>query len=392
MRQAGERESKRHPAVGAGNVAQGARFAHMMRDATGFGRGGIILNMIKRPWGGINGETAWLFQMEGDGICARVSNYGGVLQSLMLTDVLGKPLDVVLGYDALEDYRHSETFFGAMIGPLADRVAGGRCVLDGREVLLPLNAGPDSMHCGSKGFHGRLWHWKQQAQGLCLYRHFDEADLGFPGEMAVELRYLLPRRRTLRLEYTATCTRQTAASFTNHSYFNLNGGKTDCSGHVLTVPAECYAETARDVEPICTGREMPAEGTPLDLRTGVCVRDAVRKTGFHEIAIAGGIDHYFPVPGEGLRELARLHCPETGLTLRCRSDAPGLLIYTGNGLSGEAGKGGRRYDRHWGVCLETERFPNAVNLPERRAEVLLEPGEVYSSVTEFEFTQGIIAR
>ena len=343
------------------------------------------MEMKKFLWGEAEGRPVWLYELAAEGLCARVSGYGGILQSLILTDPEGRATDVVLGLDTLEEYRRSDACFGAMVGPLADRLAGGRCVLDGREVRLPLNAGPDTMHCGAAGFHRRVWDGELLERGLRLSRTFDEADTGFPGRLSVELRYLIPAPRVLRLEYHAECTRQTAVSFTNHSYFNLSGGRADCLGHVLTVRADRYAETERDSEPICTGRTLPVDGTPLDLRAGARVGDAVARADFREIAVAGGVDHYFPVAGTGLRELARLRCPEAGLTLLCRSDAPGLLIYTGNGLSGERGKGGRRYGRHWGVCLETERFPNAVNLPSRRPGALLEPGEAYDSATEFEF-------
>ena len=343
------------------------------------------VRMVRRDWGDADGAAVGLFEIEGDGLRAEVSNYGGVIRALMLAGPRGRPLDVVLGYDALADYRRGEAFFGAMIGPIADRVADGRCVLDGREVRFPRNAGPDSMHCGGLGFHNKVWDWEPLADGLRLYRTFDEASVGIPGALSVELRYRLPGPRTLRLEYAAHCTREAAVSFTNHSYFSLNGGRADCRDHRLTVHADRYAETERMEEPICTGRALPVDGTPLDLRRGVRVGDAVDRTDFREIAAAGGIDHYFPVAGEGLREVARLYCPESGLALRCRSDAPGLLVYTGNGLASEPGKGGAVYGRNWGVCLETARFPNAVNRPERRPTVLLEPGEVYASATEFAF-------
>ncbi|OPZ69289.1 MAG: Aldose 1-epimerase [Firmicutes bacterium ADurb.Bin467] len=127
-------------------------------------------------------------------------------------------------------------------------------------------------------------------------------------------------------------------------------------------------------------------GTPLDFRSGRAVGDAAARAEFPEIRAAGGVDHYFACDGEGFRTMATLASPASGLTLTCSSDAPGLLVYTGNGLDGVAGKGGKIYGRHWGVCLETGRFPNAVNFPGRREGVLLQPGEAYESATEFAFS------
>ena len=344
----------------------------------------MAVKVTRRPWGSMGDAAVWLFDLEAGDLRASVSNYGGVIQALWVSG--GKrSLDVVLGYDSLEEYRRSDTFFGAMIGPLADRVAGGRCTLDGQTVCLPLNAGPDASHCGDRGFHCRVWNWQEEADGLCLFADLDERSTGFPGVLSVQLRYRLLPPRALRLEYIAECTRQTALSLTNHSYFTLNGGREDCRDHLLALRADRYAETERESDPICTGRTLPVEGTPLDFREETRIVDAVDRNDFSEIARAGGVDHYFPVAGTDLREFARLRCPETGLSLRCRSDAPGLLVYTANGLEAERGKGGTTYGRNWGVCLETERFPNGVNLPEWRGGVLLEPGERFTSATEFEF-------
>ena len=343
------------------------------------------MRFTRQPWGEIDGKTVWLFEMEREGLRAAVSNYGGIIQSLWVSDDTGRALDAVLGYDTLEEYRRGDAFFGATIGPVADRIAGGCCALDGRTIRLPRNAGPDVSHSGPGGFHSRVWDWREEADGLCLYAELDEAATGFPGTLSVELRFRLLPPRTLRLESACRCTRETAVSVTNHSYFTLNGGRGDCLDHVLTLRADRYAETERDADPIPTGRLLSVADTPLDFRAGKPVGDAVDRFDFSEIARAGGVDHFFPVAGTGLRELASLRCPATGLTLRCRSDAPGLLVYAANGLVAERGKGGRVYGPRWAVCLETERIPNAVNLPEWRRQVLLAPGETAAATTEFEF-------
>ena len=342
------------------------------------------MKISRRPWGIIDGNPVWLYDIEGPGLTASVSNYGGILQSLRV-QTADNTLDVVLGYDDLADYLASDTFFGAMIGPIADRLDRGRCELGGKVVQMPLNAGPDSMHCGDRGFHRMLWNARELPDGVCLSREIPPEESGFPGALWVELRYRVPEANTLRLEYAARSDREAAVSFTNHTYFTLNGGTGDCRSHVLTLPATRYAETVRDSEPICTGETRPVQGTPLDLRKGARIGDAADRADFREIAVAGGVDHYFPIDGEGFREMARLFNPDNGLELVCRSDAPGLLVYTANGLAAERGKGGRVYGRNWAVCLETERFPNAVNHPSMRGAVLLEPGEVYRAATTFSF-------
>lgn len=347
------------------------------------------MRIVRRPWGQCGDRAVYLFELDDErGMRARVSNFGGVLQSLIVNGGDGEALDVVLGYDTLAEYQTDATFFGAMIGPIADRMDGGRCNLDGRQVQLPLNAGPDSMHSGPNGFHNQTWDWEERADGVCFYRTFAPEETGFPGNLEARLSYRLRGADVLRLEYEAVCDRETALSFTNHSYFNLDGGANDCRAHRIRVCADRYAETERESDPICTGRALKVEGTPFDMRIGRALDEVLRCEAFPEIRSGGGVDHYFLVDGAGMRAHARLESRKSGLCLSCFSDAPGLLVYTGNGLEAERGKGGAVYGRNWGVCLETGRFPNAVNFPALRDEVILRPGERYQSATEFRFSRG----
>lgn len=339
----------------------------------------------KRPWGEWEGREIWLFEIAAeDGLRACVSNYGGVLQSLIVKDKNGNDADVVLGYDTLGEYIRSDTFFGAMIGPIADRMHHGSCEVDGVRVQLELNAGPDSMHSGPKGFHSRAWDWEILEDGVAFTRCFTPDDYGFPGSMDVRLAYRV-QGNTLRLEYSAGCDREFAVSFTNHSYFSLNGGKGHCRDQQLRICASAYARTRRDSDPICTGETPCTAGTPFDLANGQKIGEVVARTDFSEVRTGGGIDHYFPVDGEGMRLHARLECAESGIALNCVSDAPGLLVYTANGLEDEKGKGSAVYGRNWGVCLETGRFPNAVNLPALRGTVVQPAGSRYESATEYIF-------
>jgi len=347
------------------------------------------MKITQKLWGCDNGREIYLFELDNEGgMRAVVSNYGGVLQSLYVKDGQGNELDTVLGYDAFEEYKNSETFFGAMVGPVADRLAGGSCELGGRRVQLPLNAGPDCMHSGSGGFHAHVWQWEILEDGIAFFDELHEAETCFPGPLRVRLSYRITAQRTLRLEYSAKSEIETAVSFTNHSYFNLDGGSGHCGEQIIQVFASGYAETERDVEPICTGRVIPVQGTPYDLRSGRVLGDVLQEKHFREIRTGGGIDHFFLVDGQGMREHVRLESKKSGLVLNCRSDAPGVLVYTANGLENEPGKQGSVYGCNWAVCMETERFPNGINMPEHRHGVILNPGESFESATEFVFSVG----
>lgn len=347
----------------------------------------LKMKITKRNWGSCDERQICLFEIDNErGMRACVSNYGAILQSLRVQDRWGTVRDVVLGYDTLEEYIQSDTFFGAMVGPIADRIENGSFTIAGRHIQLPRNAGPDCMHSGPCGFHAQVWNWHEIPNGIAFERSFTEDDTGFPGCMDVQISYKVMDSCLLRLEYAAKCDCETALSFTNHSYFNLDGGRNHCRDHMLWVHADRYAETRRDEDPICTGKALPVKRTALDLRSGRKISDVLAAVDFREIRTGGGLDHFMIVNGSGMREHARLESRESGIRLICRSDAPGVLVYTANGLAGERGKGGAVYGRNWGVCLETERFPNAVNLPEYRSSVVLQPGLAYRSASEYEFS------
>lgn len=346
------------------------------------------MRIQKKRWGEINQQTIYLFELDTEaGFRACVSNYGGILQTLELQKKDGENLDLVLGYDSLDEYKNDATFFGACIGPIADRLAQGSCVLNGMRVQLPLNAGPDSMHSGVNGFHNQVWEWEELPDGIALMRDFTQAQIGFPGMLHVRIAYRIFETKVLRIEYSAYCDCETALSITNHSYFNLDGGKCHCRDYILKVCANEYAETEREAEPIFTGRALSVTDTPFDMRGGRKLGDVVSHTEFSEIRTGNGIDHFFLVDGNGMRTHAVLNSPSSKISMECRSDAMGLQIYSGNGLEAEKGKNGAIYGQHYAVCLETGAFPNSVNFPSRRANVLLEPGETYCSATEFSFTE-----
>lgn len=345
------------------------------------------MNMNKQFWGSVQGKEVFLFELDACGLRVKVSNFGGVMQALYVKNAPGKELDVVLGYNTLAQYQSNDTFFGAMIGPVADRIGGGKFEVGDAHVQLPLNAGPDTMHSGPNGFHSKVWNWELLPDGICFFHTFSEEDTGFPGALNAKLSYRISGKNTLRIEYAASCDSDTAVSFTNHSYFNLDGAQNDCCDQVLTIHASRYAETERESDPICTGNAVQVDGTPFDFRSGKRLGDALSCTDFREIRTGGGVDHFFLVDGEGMREHARIESRKSGLTMICRSDAPGVLVYSGNGLSSETGKEGKVYGKNWAICLETERFPNGINLPDWRNQVKLRAGMSYQSATEFVFVE-----
>jgi galactose mutarotase-like enzyme len=221
----------------------------------------------------------------------------------------------------------------------------------------------------------------------------------------------------LELEIVATCDAPTLWNPTQHTYWNLAGGG-DVSEHVLELAASRYLEV--DHEMIPTGRILPVERTPLDLRgrfglpphphgrsgepldprvrfgtrpdpRGRLSARSVRRLGDAIAALArtpaGGVDHAFALDDGNVdepRTVCTLAEPRSGRVLEIAATQPCLQVYTSNRLGASCGasstaaalrgKGGRLYTHHSGVCLEAQGFPDAIHHAQFPS-VVLRPGE-----------------
>ncbi|MEJ2359679.1 MAG: galactose mutarotase [Deinococcales bacterium] len=346
----------------------------------------------RRSWGRVRGREASLYTLRnGAGMVARLSDYGGTLVGLELPTPAGPPVDVVLGFDRLtgapgEAYAQHQHYLGALIGRVANRIAGAAFELDGRRVVLDPNDGANLLHGGPQGFHTRLWAARAlndpDAPGVAFSYRSEDGEGGFPGTVSAEAVYRLGPGPVLRLELGAVSDALTPVSLTHHPYFNLAGHAAgDVLQHDLTLFAARYTPTHADLVP--TGAVREVAGTAFDFRAPKTLgRDLA------DPALGSGYDVNFVVSGAPgtLRPAARLHDALSGRTLEILTTQPGLQLYTGNGLDGSlVGKGGARYGRHAGVALEAQAFPNAVNTP-RFPSVWLRPGEMYRQVVEYRFS------
>lgn len=317
----------------------------------------------------------------GHGLVAKLTDWGATLTALQVPDRAGRPTDVVLGFDRLEPYLGGHPYFGSTVGRVANRIAYGRFTLDGREVQLARNEGQHHLHGGPVGFDKVLW-WSEALDGAVRFTYASpDGDQGYPGRLAVSLTVTLTDDDALVFEYQATTDRPTPVSLTNHAWFNLAGGG-DILGHVLWLAADGYTPTDADLVP--TGELRPVTGTPLDFTRPAAIGSRLAEVGGEP----PGYDHNFVVRGggKGLVLAARVEDPVSGRVLEVSTTQPGLQLYTGNHLDGTiTGKGGVVYQRHAGLCLEAQGFPDAVNHPAFPA-VVLRPAAQYRQVTQYGFT------
>ncbi|OLF55059.1 aldose epimerase family protein [Pseudomonas chlororaphis] len=329
------------------------------------------------------------------GMQAQVLTYGGILQALRVADRHGGFDDVVLGFDRLQDYRrHRHLYLGALIGRYANRLAGGRFGLDGQAYQVPLNDGSNALHGGCHGFDQKLWTalpWEgSDHAGVRLSCLSVDGEMGFPGNLQVEVSYCLDDHDQLRIDYQAVTDRPTLFNPTQHAYFNLAGaGNGDVLSQVVTLRAGHYLPL--DAQLIPTGERASVVGTPLDLNQptpiGRCFADE-----HPQLLLSGwpqrGFNHYWML--EAQRDLgcpaASIHDPHSGRRLALFTSEPGVQFYTANAFDGSVrGKAGKPYPRWGGFALEAQGPPNGVNLP-GLASGRLDPGQVYRQTTLLRFS------
>lgn len=338
------------------------------------------------PFGTLStGEAVSQVTLKNESLCCQIITYGAALRTLYVPDLNGVPVDVVLGYDTLEEYVERDGYLGATVGRFANRIAKGRFVLNGEEYVLACNDGNNHLHGGRVGFSHRVWDIaKVQDNAVTLSLTSADGEEGYPGNLNVTVTYIL-EDRALFIRYQAVSDKDTPCSLTNHSYFNLAGHN---GGEALDQQIAIYADyyTPSDKESIPIGRLEPVAGTPMDLRRltpiGMCINDP-----FQQLMQARGYDHNFavnPVPGT-LCTAARAYCEKTGISMKVNTTMPGVHFYTANFIEkGRIGKGGCSYGPRHGFCLETQHFPDAPNQPKFPTAVL-RAGERYDQITAFIF-------
>ncbi len=323
------------------------------------------------------------------GIEVRVLTYGAIIQSIKTPDRNGQSDDITLGFDSMAGYNDKSPYFGAIVGRYGNRIAKGKFTLDGQTYALATNNGVNHLHGGNKGFDKRIWKADpfQNAAGVGVKMTYVSADgeEGYPGTLTSNVTYTLADTGRLTVDYEATTEKPTVLNLTQHTYWNLSGGKaSDILGHELTLNADRY--TPVDDTLIPTGELAPVQGTPFDFRTSTAIGARINQDN-EQLKRGKGYDHNFVLirPGDGLSLAARVVDPTTGRTLQVATTEPGIQFYSGNFLDGTlTGKGGRAYALRSGLCLETQHFPDSPNQPAFPSTVL-RPGQTFRSQTVFTF-------
>lgn len=318
-----------------------------------------------------------------------LTDYGGIVTRLTAPDRGGHFADVVLGYDSLADYLGGSHYFGAIVGRYANRIAGGRFILDGVEHALVTNDGDNHLHGGLRGFDKVVWeaepYESDEEAGVRLRYVSPDGEEGYPGRLTTTVTYALTETNELRVEYSAETDAPTVLNLSHHGYFNLAGHASgSILGHELVLNAGRF--TPVDARLIPTGEIGDVAGTSLDFREPAAIGARIEEDD-EQIRRGRGYDHNFVLDDHdgSLRLAARVHEPDGGRVMEVRTTEPGVQFYSGNFLDGsDVGKDGGVYEQRSGFCLETQHFPDSPNQPHFPSTVL-RPGEQYQTRTVYRF-------
>jgi aldose 1-epimerase len=394
-------------AVGTGGLALAAKHHKGKHGKAHHGH----LSISKQTWGSAHGQAVDLYTLRNShGMIVKITNYGGVVQSIWVPDRTGRLKNVALGFPKLSDYVNDfenqpwpaaggsgDTFFGAIIGRYANRIANHSFTLNGTTYQLVGNNGPNNintLHGGPDAFNTKVWaatpSRSAHAVSLKLTYTDPSGTNGFPGTVNTTVTYTLTQRNALRITTQATTDAPTVVNYCNHTYFNLAGeGSGDIYKQKLAINSNTFTPT--DANLIPTGFHSVA-GTPFDFRAMKPIGRDINKASAPEgdqLTTAHGYDHNWVLRGSGNRLVSVAQDPGDGIVLSTFTTEPGLQVYTGNFLVGDlVGTSGHSYRQSDAFTLETQHYPDSphhIGDPQWPS-VVLNPGQVFDSSTTYKFS------
>lgn len=331
-----------------------------------------------------------IYEIKKGNFSLKVTNYGARISSIVVPDKNGKLADIVLGYDTAKEYKNDTGHFGAIVGRVANRIAGAKFTLNGTVYKLDANEGKNMLHGGKKGFSEVVWKVKKHRKYgkfpyITLTYHSVDGEEGFPGDVLASVTYALLEPYKLSVVMKAKVLKKaTPVNLAQHSYWNLGGHN---SGNILSDELQIFASyiTPVDTQLIPTGKLASVKKTPYDFLKAHVIKGPIKELpkgskGYDiNYAVDGGTN------GLKMKPVAVVHNKKTGRVMKLWANAPGVQLYTGNFINNVKGKGGFIYQSHAALCLETQGFPDSVNHPSFPSQIV-NPGQIYDHRMLFVFS------
>jgi aldose 1-epimerase len=330
-----------------------------------------------------NGEEVFLIQMKNNnGIEVEVITYGAIIKSISTPDLNGHFGDIVLGKDDLKAYIEDDSCLGAVVGPVAGRIADSKAIIGGKIMKFDANDGENTLHGGSAALHKRNWKAEidQSANSVKVELSYLAKDMegGFPGIRTFTTKYILNNKNQLMVYFDASTDKDTIINLSTHSYFNLSARHQHIYDHILMLNSQKYLSVREGNIP--DGVMNFVLGTPYNFSRGAKIGEALKNIDF-------GIDNAYVInKEEGVFGIAAKVVHESsGRTMDLITDQPVLVLYTANHYDGSQwGKNNLPLEKHHAFCLEPQHHPDAPNHADFPT-IYVKAGEKYKSRTQMTF-------
>jgi len=339
----------------------------------------------------INGKMVGLYFLKNGRISMAITNYGGRIVSLCAPDKDGKMADVVVGFKSIDDYlKATGVYHGAIIGRVAGRISNGKIDVNGTNYSLQQNAGNHHLHGGLNGFHNQVWDVKSSTEtSLVLTYMSKDGEMGYPGNVQIEVSYQLNPKNELQIEYKATTDKSTPLNLTNHAFFNLAG---EASGtiynHLLTIHSDYICPINEDKMAIA--KNYTIIGTPFDFRNEKPMgKDLVIQDSNQQLKLAGGYDHHYILNKKKKQEMSLAAIvvePNSGRKMEVFTLEPCIHLFSANFFKGtDIGKLGKPINYRESFALETQGYPYSFD-KKVFPSIILNPTDKYHTKTIYRFS------
>lgn len=301
-----------------------------------------------------------------------ISNLGGVIVNFCTYDTHGNKKNIVLGYDSPEEYLQGKCYLGCLVGPWANRIANGRYSLNDIDYQLELNEGTNHLHGASANLGAKRWEVNMVDESTLELTTFVKAgEANYPCHIDFVVSYQLGEDNALSICYQAVPHAESPINMTQHTYFNL-AESDDVLDHQIQIHSDHYLHVDALAIPLF---KASVEDTPFDLRSLTTIKDGINQDN-EQLLNAGGYDHCWCFEPQGVEPVATVKDPQSGLQLDVATDQIGLQFYSGNFLNEERGRNNKIYDQRAGLCLETQCYPNQINM-ENKQDCIYSPSKPY---------------
>lgn len=330
------------------------------------------------------GNIVYEFKIENkNGHYIKVLSYGATLSSIVVSDKDKNLIDVCLGYNTVKEYEENDGYFGAVVGRHANRIKNGKFNLNDITYILDINDRGNHLHGGNKGFDKYIWNFEICEEKLIFTRESKDLEEGYPGNLQIKVEYEFNDSDELIINYEASTDKDTIVNLTNHAYFNLNGeGSGTILNHTLNLESSYYTENDENCLP--TGKILNVENSPFDFRNskkiGVNIED-------DHIQLKNGLgyDHNFILDSKSdFKYVGFLKGDKSQIKMDIYTTCPAVQFYSGNVLTSRKGKSSVNYFERYGLCLETQYYPNSLE-HKHFPSTILKTGDLFKERTVYKF-------